>query len=342
MFASPDQKPELERHYVQDPHLDHGREGSFGFIRYLQHGVPTPLVRWHHHDEYELHLIVATHGRAFVGDYVGHFEPGHLVLTGPRLPHNWISSHIPPEGVPLRDMLLQFPDAPLRQAAELIPDLRAALPLLDRSRLGIEFFGISQRVQQGMERIRQSQGLPRFSEFLAVMGELARCSDYRLLSSSPLESTDSEGTSDNMSRTIDYIIAHSNEPLSLAELSQRAGMCESQFSRQFRRITGNSLPDFINRLRIARACQLLMETDQYVGTICYESGFNNVANFNRRFLEVKGITPREFRRQAQARLTRSGAISPRDRSDPERPSGKSGPQGSSFPDDPGASTSARY
>ena len=341
MFASPDQKPELERHYVQDPDRGHGREGSFGFIRCLQHGVPTPLVRWHHHDEYELHLIVATRGRAFVGDYVGHFEPGHLVLTGPRLPHNWISNDIPPEGVPVRDMLLQFPDAPLRQAAELIPDLRAALPLLDRSRLGIEFFGISQAVRQGIERIHQSQGLPRFSEFLAVMGELVRCTDYRLLSSRPLENARNEGTSDNMSRTIDYIVAHSNEPLSLAELSQRAGMCESQFSRQFRRVTGNSLPDFINRLRIGRACQLLMETDRYVGSICYEAGFNNVANFNRRFLELKGTTPREFRRQAQARLTRSGTISPHDRGAPEGPPEEFGPQAGSR-EDPDASTSVRY
>ena len=310
MSGSPARKPELERDYLRDPRLGYEPDGSFGFIRCLQHGVPTPLVRWHHHDEYELHLIVATHGRAFVGDYIGHFEPGHLVLTGPRLPHNWVSSDIPPEGVPLRDLVVQFPDAPLRQAAELIPDLRSALPLLDRARLGIEFFGMSGRVREGIERIRQSQGLPRFSEFLAVMGELARCSDYRLLSSSPLENARNEGASDNMSRTIDYIVAHSNEPLSLAELSQRAGMCESQFSRQFRRITGNSLPDFINRLRIARACQLLMETDQYVGTICYESGFNNVANFNRRFLEVKGTTPKEFRRQAKARLTVAGMVSP--------------------------------
>ena len=35
---------------------------------------------------------------------------------------------------------------------------------------------------------------------------------------------------------------------------------------------------------------------------CYEVGFNNVANFNRRFLEVKGLTPSEFRRQAGQRF----------------------------------------
>ena len=51
-----------------------------------------------------------------------------------------------------------------------------------------------------------------------------------------------------------------------------------------------------------RACQLLMESERLVTHICYEVGFNNVANFNRRFLEIKGMTPTEFRRQAEHRF----------------------------------------
>ena len=53
-------------------------------IRYLEHGWPTELCRWHAHEEYELHLVVATRGKAFVGDYIGEFEPGYLYLTGPH------------------------------------------------------------------------------------------------------------------------------------------------------------------------------------------------------------------------------------------------------------------
>ena len=60
--------------------------------------------------------------------------------------------------------------------------------------------------------------------------------------------------------------------------------------------------DFVNRLRINKACQLLMETDRYITNVCYDVGFNNVANFNRRFLQIKGMTPKEFRRQAEARF----------------------------------------
>jgi transcriptional regulator GlxA family with amidase domain len=91
-------------------------------------------------------------------------------------------------------------------------------------------------------------------------------------------------------------------PLSAAELAAELGMSDSRFSRFFRRATGNSFSDFVNRVRVNRAGQLLMETDRQVTHICYEVGFNNVANFNRRFLEIKGMTPSEFRRQAERRF----------------------------------------
>ena len=47
------------------------RESYDGIINYLEHGYPSSRVRWHCHEEYELHLIVATSGRLFVGDYIG-------------------------------------------------------------------------------------------------------------------------------------------------------------------------------------------------------------------------------------------------------------------------------
>ena len=88
-------KPELEHDFARLPALGYEPPEEVGLIRCLSHGYPTPLARWHFHDEYELHLIVATSGKTFVGDWIGPFQPGHLVLCGPRLPHNWISTDVP-------------------------------------------------------------------------------------------------------------------------------------------------------------------------------------------------------------------------------------------------------
>jgi AraC-like DNA-binding protein len=294
--------PELEHDFVRDPALGYEPAGSYGYVRCLEHGFPNPLVRWHYHEEYELHLIVRTHGRVFVGDYIGHFEPGHLVLTGPRLPHNWISTDVAPEGVAVRDRVLQFSDAPLREAAELIPELQEVLPLLERARHGIEFFGMSELTDARLERIKQSHGLRRFAEFLDLMGELARCTDMRSLSTVQLQSFDDDAGLAQISGIVDWVTEHCAEQFAMSEVCTRVGMSESKFSRYFRRATGNTFTDFVNRLRINRACQLLMETDRYITNVCYDVGFNNVANFNRRFLQVKGMTPKEFRQQSGGRF----------------------------------------
>lgn len=297
--------PELEYDFQRDPVLGYEPEGTYGYIRCLEHGAPNPLIRWHYHEEYELHLIVKTSGKVFVGDYIGRFEPGHLVLTGPRLPHNWISTNLPEAGVPIRDMVLQFPDEPLRKASEWLPELRQALPLLERARHGIEFMGLSDRAHYHMQRIKQNFGLQRFAAFLELMAELSQHHDYRLLSSVQLQSFDDDASLQQISSVVDYLTANYSNPFSLAEIAKQLGMTESRLSRSFRRATGNTFTDFVNRLRINRACQLLMETDQYVSTICYNVGFNNIANFNRRFMELKGMTPSEFRRQSEVRLTKN-------------------------------------
>ncbi len=295
-------QPELERDYVRSPALGYESAEEVGLIRCLSHGFPTPLARWHYHDEYELHLIVASSGKAFVGDYIGTFQPGHLVLTGPRLPHNWISVDVPKGGYSQRDLVIQFQHEPLAQAAKHIRELEEVLPLLSRARNGIEFFGISDRAISHWHRIKQAKGLERFSAFSAFMSELARWSDYKLLSQAQLQSIDNDAQLNQIETIVSRITGDLTQQMSAAALAVELGMTESGFSRFFRRATGNTFSDFVNQVRVNRACQLLMESDRFITHICYEVGFNNVANFNRRFLNVKGMTPSEFRKQVDSRF----------------------------------------
>ena len=295
-------QPELEHDYARPTSLGYEAAEDTGLVRCLAHGFPTPLARWHFHDEYELHLITATSGKAFVGDWIGPFQPGHLVLCGPRLPHNWVSFDLPEGGVAERDWVIQFGHAPIAHAAEQIPELAEVMALLERSRHGIEFFGLSERALLHWHEVKAARGFTRMIAFCAYLSDLARCTDYRLLSSVQLRGEAGDAETDRINGIVNRIAQDFAQPLSAAALAAELGMSESRFSRFFRRATGNTYTDFVNRIRINRACQLLMETDRLVTHICYEVGFNNVANFNRRFLEIKGLTPREFRRQADRRF----------------------------------------
>ncbi len=294
--------PEFEHDLVRDPRLGYESPNGTEFVRCVEHGSPTPLERWHCHDEYELQLIVGARGRAFVGDYVGHFEPGHLVLTGPRLPHNWISTDLPPDGLSVRSLVIQFREGPLREGMRAIKELEECLPLLERARRGIEFFGLSDSVRDRFHRIRQSHGLERFAEFAGLLCLLKRCNDYRLLSSDPATGLGPGDTRAAINKIVEYVNENYAEPMSIAAVAARVNMSESSFSRYFSKATESTFTAFVNRVRVHKACELLMHSENQISSICYAVGYNNVANFNRRFREVKGITPTEFRRQSLGRL----------------------------------------
>ncbi|MGY0197430.1 AraC family transcriptional regulator [Leptothrix sp. BB-4] len=281
--------------YEQGPDL--------GLIRCLSHGFPTPLARWHCHDEYELHMITSTSGKAFVGDWIGQFQPGHLVLTGPRLPHNWVSMDMPEGGVAERDLVIQFNHDPLVQAAATIPELGEVLPLLERAKHGIEFFGLGERGAAHWHRVKAARGLRRFTAFCDFLCDLAASTDYRLLSNVQLQGDDDDTSLDRIDAVVMRLTDNLAQPISAADIATELGMSESSFSRFFRRATGNTFTDFVNRVRLNRACQLLTESDRLITDICRDVGFHNIANFNRRFAEFKGMTPREFRRQTSPRFT---------------------------------------
>lgn len=293
--------PELEYVFIHSPSSGYEPDGSFGFIRCIEHGSPNELIRWHYHEEYELHLITETSGKVFVGDYIGQFEPGNLVLTGPRLPHNWISKNIPKEGSDIRDRVLHFSGEPLLEASKCLPEFKEIIPLLEKAKHGIEFWGISDLADRSISRIKETSGMERFIEFLSLLTKLSYHKDYKLLSSEQLQSFEDSASLKRMSEVIEYISDNYTTLFSMAEISVRMNMTEAHFSRYFKQATGNTFTEFVNHLRINHACQLLMETDQYISTICYAVGFNNVANFNRRFKIIKGVTPSEYRKQGEER-----------------------------------------
>lgn len=295
-------EPELERDITRSPSLGYEAPEETGLVRCLAHGFPSPLVRWHFHEEYELHLITETSGKAFIGDWIGPFEPGHLVLCGPRLPHNWISLDVPAGGAAGRDRVIQFRHEPIERAAAEIPELREVLQLLERARHGVEFFGFAEHALAHWDAVKAARGLRRFALFCNYLADLAQCTDYRLLSNVQMQGVEGDAEVDQINVIVNRITANLAEPIVMADIATELGMSESRFSRFFKRSTGNSFTDFVNRVRINSACHLLMQTDHYVTDICYQVGFNNVANFNRRFLEIKGMTPTEFRRQSDHRF----------------------------------------
>lgn len=262
------------------------------------HGYPFRTVRWHFHPEYELHFVAATTGRFFVGDFIGEFEPGNLVLTGPNLPHNWVSDIPPGTSVPLRCRIVQFTEQFIEGLQVALPEIAAIQPLLERSRRGVIFSAeTSRQVAPLILELMDAQGARRAELFLLIFGMLCRGQDSQLLASPNYLPDPSGYMSAGINKALAFIREHLTQQFSEADLAAIAGQSTGAFSRAFRRHTGMSLVQYVKRLRINLACQILMSDESApITDICFEVGFNNLSNFNRQFLTEKGMTPSRFRR----------------------------------------------
>jgi AraC-like DNA-binding protein len=262
------------------------------------HGYPYHTVRWHFHPEYELHLVVCTSGRYFVGDFIGEFEPGNLVLTGPNLPHNWVSDV--PQGcrIPLRGRIIQFSEVFIGDAMKVMPELAALAPLLESSRRGVLFSDeASRQVWPMMDELMGAQGVRRLELFMMIAGALGRARGSQILASASYLPDPSGYMSAGINKAIAYIRENLTQHFDETDLAGIAGQSSAAFSRAFRRHTGMSLVQYVKRLRINLACQILMSDEAAsITDICFEVGFNNVSNFNRQFLAEKGMPPSRFRR----------------------------------------------
>ena len=280
-------KPDLEVVQI-------GRAESF---KAWEHGYPFRTVRWHFHPEFELHHVVATTGRYFVGDFIGNFAPGNLVLTGPNLPHNWVS-HLPPgTQVPLRGRVLQFSEQFIRDAMQLLPELSSFQEVLEISWRGALFSPeTAARVGPMMADLIEATDVRRIELFMAIVGALSHAQGTRSLTSAGYHPDPSGALFTGINEALAYISRSLTEPFNEKDLAAIARLSPSGFSRSFRRHTGMALSQYVNRLRINLASQLLMsESEMSVTDICFASGFKNISNFNRQFLRQKNMSPSRFR-----------------------------------------------
>lgn len=282
-------------------------------IRFLEHGWPSDLCRWHSHQQYEIHLILGTRGRAFVGDYVGNFKAGEVYLTGPNLPHNWVTDEDHIEPVERRDMLVQFSDESLQGMMSAFPEFGELGEVLEQAACGLQFEDFDPRIAQHyMEQIRDQTGAIRILYFLRFLTIVSKHPKRTSLSVNPLKQTTPNTKQEKIGQVVDYVSQHYAEKLSVGIAAEMACMSDGSFSRNFRSVTGNRFVEFVNRVRVGQACVKLFETDNPISSICYDVGFQNVANFNRHFQKMKNMTPKEFRDTSRSHLSHSPTEESRD------------------------------
>jgi len=100
---------------------------------------------------------------------------------------------------------------------------------------------------------------------------------------------------DEIARIIKYINTYYYDNISLSLLSQHFHLSEQYISRLFRKVTGGTIINYLNAVRVNEAKRLLLETDMKVIEISKTVGYSNNVHLWRVFKNLTGLSPAEYR-----------------------------------------------
>jgi len=99
-----------------------------------------------------------------------------------------------------------------------------------------------------------------------------------------------------------YVHAHFARPISAQDLARMSNLSLSQFNRLFRAETGAGVVDYVNRVRVEKAMQLLSEPSCWVYEVADRVGFDDARYFARVFRSITGMSPTEYKEQLHAQV----------------------------------------
>lgn len=275
------------------------QEFDKSFIVFRETGKSFPCP-WHFHPEYELVLITSSTGRRMVGDHIGYFDKDDLVFMGPKLPHVWMNDpqYVNGEADTLADgIVVQFVEDFLGEKFFAIPEMADFKKVLQLSNYGMVIKGKTRaRINAMMKKMLTLNGLQRLSTLINIFELLASTHEYELLASPGFVQNTQLQTSDRFSKVTEYIMRNFDSDITLPGVAAVSNMAVTTFCNFFKEHYRVTFVEYLNTVRTGYACKLLADHNKNVVEIAYESGYNNLANFNRQFKKFKNMTPTEYRR----------------------------------------------
>ncbi len=257
--------------------------------------MPRFTYPWHFHSEYELLYVIEGFGTSYVADSIKPFQAGELVLLGSNLPHFWKSdeNHYK-EGSKnkVKYIVIQFPNDFFNVQIAGYPEFKMIGDLLERSSQGIRFSSVfAASISKKILKFTRANGLERILQLLQLLQILAQTKDYIVLAGEFYHQKSLEMGNDRLTKVLFYISTNYQQKIELDQVADMAHLHPSAFCRFFKEKTGKSLLEYVTDMRIGHACKLIIENKQSISQICFESGFNNLSNFNRAFKRQTGFTP---------------------------------------------------
>lgn len=252
---------------------------------------------FHYHPYFEINYIVKGSGKRIVGQKITEFSGNDITLIAPNLPHQFKN----PENKKkqkIHSIILQFRPSLFGEDLMSKSEFASLVSLFQKARRGVAFGrNTIKKVDLKFRKLLNLKGFRGLMLFLEILNDLAETNDYEYLSDITWEEIAPGKGRELTERIFHYILNYYTDDLSLEKVAEVAGISKSAFSHYFKKRTGKTFSSFINELRVSHASRLLRETEKNVAEVCFDSGFNNLAYFNRVFKNIQVVSPRDYRKK---------------------------------------------
>ncbi len=261
--------------------------------RKMRHGLKAP-TRVHSHKNFELNYILTGSGKRIVGNNISNYEPDDLVLMGPNLPHCW---NVFEEDKEIAQCItIHFYENIVKTDLINIPEFEKVVELLDRASVGVWFKDQEQsEIKEKLGRLVDSTGLESYIILLEIFSALLKVEEYEYLSCSSMFPHSYKKDFEKISTIYEYVFNNLQSGLSLDEAARLVNMAPGSFCRYFKKKTNQTFLEYVKNVRVGMAARMLLETNHQISRICYDSGYNSLANFNNQFKEIMGKSPSDYR-----------------------------------------------
>jgi AraC-like DNA-binding protein len=189
--------------------------------------------------------------------------------------------------------VLQFRHKAFLGTIENHPELESINRLLAKAEKGLLFQSDSRLLDS---KIIHSSGFERFIALLDVLNKLSHTDDCRVLCGPAYTQNVKLKDYHRINEVYGYVADHFHSKISLEKIAGELHLNVSSFCRYFKKITKKSFFTYLNEYRVGKACDMLKRSDKRVAAICYESGFESIANFNRQFKKYIEMSPSAYRK----------------------------------------------
>lgn len=253
-------------------------------------------VAYHHHEEIEITYIYKGDGQRCVGHQIKPFQHNELVILGPMLPHTWQPSQKCIDHNEQHSFVLLFSPTTFGTDLWNSPEFSELRKFLAKASSGIQTTPKdTNKIISLFRKIIHTTGIERVIAFMDLLNDLTHQSWSEGIS--PLSNT-TKNEAPIIEKVIAYMLQHYPEEIRQPDLAKLSCMSHSHFSRFFKKSTGFSFSNYLNRVRVTQACQLLSNSDKSIAHIAFDVGYKNLSQFNLSFKKLCEITPKEYRNKS--------------------------------------------